>query len=484
MAEPKKISFGLGKSKQAVLREALQSKTPTIDQDAGEAIKGFASGLADPEKPKEEAKELVIPMVKVNKWAQPAANEAAETPTKQGDGQSADADVELTEDQKAVQAILEKAERHEQGERDEVDNVQEIPLLMQNRAPGTEGIDDDELKFKTDVALRPEVCTAEDYENTPIEQFGAAMLRGMGWKEGEAIGGINKGLAEPIEFVPRPHGLGLGATRNLQLKPDKRRRPRQYIKPGETREEVTTVSSKRGADGKVRHIKGVSETLVEAEDLRLTRGAYVLIQSGAHEHQVGAVTRLHNMMLDIKLSLSGVNVTIDEARCKVIGRHKHKDQLRMLKEGKGGRSQSGKRSASSASSDSKSSRSSKQAKRPWVRPEIRVRIVSQRYQKGKHYNKKVSVVDVISLDNITVTDDSGRMLEDLREKDLETIIPKKENAAVMVVRGQHAGSRGRMIEKRKSKEQVVVQLNGEPSVTVLSFDDVSEFVGQSRSEDW
>jgi G patch domain/KOW motif-containing protein len=349
MAEPKKISFGLGKSKQAVLRAALQSKTPVTNADSGEAIKGFASGFADPENPKEEAKELVIPMVKVNKWAQPAPKSDVEQ-----------SDVELTDDQKAVQAIIEKAERHEQGEREDIDDIGDIPLLMQNRAPGTIGIEDDELKFKTDVALRPEVCTAEEYENTPIEQFGAAMLRGMGWKEGEAIGGINKGLAEPIEFVPRPHGLGLGATRNLQIKPDRRRRARDYIKPGEKREEVTSVSSKRGVDGKVRHIKGVSETLVEAEDLRLKRGAYVMIQSGAHEQQVGSVTKLHNMMLDVKLSLSNVTVTVDESRCKVIGRQQHKDQLQSLKDGKVSRSsKSAKRPQDNEYEPSKSSKQSR-----------------------------------------------------------------------------------------------------------------------------
>ena len=349
MAEPKKISFGLGKSKQAVLRAALQSKTPVTDRDSGEAIKGFASGLADPENPKEEAKELVIPMVKVNKWAQPAAKSDVEQ-----------SDVELTEDQKAVQAIFAKAERHEQGERDTAEDIGDIPLLMQNRAPGTEGMEDDELKFKTDVALRPEACTAEDYEKTPIEQFGSAMLRGMGWVEGEAIGGINKGLAEPIEFVPRPRGLGLGATRNLLIKPDKRQRQRQYIKPGESREEAAMVSSKRGADGKVRHIKGVSETLVEAEDLRLKRGAYVLIQTGAHEQQVGSVTKLHNLMLDVKLSLSGVTVTVDEDRCKVIGRQQHKDQLQLLKDGKVSRSS--KSSKRSSDTEYKSSKSSKQTR--------------------------------------------------------------------------------------------------------------------------
>ena len=36
--------------------------------------------------------------------------------------------------------------------------------------------------------------TTEDYDEMPIAEFGKAMLRGMGWKEGTAIGKSNKGL--------------------------------------------------------------------------------------------------------------------------------------------------------------------------------------------------------------------------------------------------------------------------------------------------
>jgi hypothetical protein len=30
--------------------------------------------------------------------------------------------------------------------------------------------------------------TLEDYEDVPVEEFGAALLRGMGWKDGQGIG--------------------------------------------------------------------------------------------------------------------------------------------------------------------------------------------------------------------------------------------------------------------------------------------------------
>lgn len=49
--------------------------------------------------------------------------------------------------------------------------------------------------FRRDVVQRPDEASLDEYERTPIGLFGAAMLRGMGWKDGEAIGGVNKGYA-------------------------------------------------------------------------------------------------------------------------------------------------------------------------------------------------------------------------------------------------------------------------------------------------
>ena len=39
----------------------------------------------------------------------------------------------------------------------------------------------------------PPQSTMEDYESMPIDVFGEAVLRGMGWKKGAAIGKSNKG---------------------------------------------------------------------------------------------------------------------------------------------------------------------------------------------------------------------------------------------------------------------------------------------------
>jgi hypothetical protein len=47
---------------------------------------------------------------------------------------------------------------------------------------------DETLAFRDDVKNRPDETTMDDYENIPVEEFGAALLRGLGWNEGEGIG--------------------------------------------------------------------------------------------------------------------------------------------------------------------------------------------------------------------------------------------------------------------------------------------------------
>jgi G patch domain/KOW motif-containing protein len=50
-----------------------------------------------------------------------------------------------------------------------------------------------------------------DYEAVPVQAFGKALLRGLGWKEGQPIGKNVKNIVAPVITAPRPKGLGLGA---------------------------------------------------------------------------------------------------------------------------------------------------------------------------------------------------------------------------------------------------------------------------------
>lgn len=81
--------------------------------------------------------------------------------------------------------------------------------------PAYDDYQNEDERFKADVASRPDVASLDDYAAVPVEEFGAAMLRGMGWKEGEVVGKRRAGApAAPSKTrnpERRPALLGIGA---------------------------------------------------------------------------------------------------------------------------------------------------------------------------------------------------------------------------------------------------------------------------------
>jgi len=148
-------------------------------------------------------------------FAQPSGDEMA---TGDRDKEMRDADKEpapaeerkpRTDDEIALQALI----RETNGE------VQGSDLVIES-AKRDEGEDtgpryDETTSFRADVEARPEPATLDQYNAIPVEEFGAALLRGMGWKDGQSIGRGNYGsTANPVRpRIPerRPGFLGIGA---------------------------------------------------------------------------------------------------------------------------------------------------------------------------------------------------------------------------------------------------------------------------------
>ncbi|KAF5345351.1 hypothetical protein D9758_008467 [Tetrapyrgos nigripes] len=103
--------------------------------------------------------------------------------------------VELTEDELALRALL--------AGNDGEDSGPHIDVIL---TPVSEAD-----AYKQDVDELPESASLEDYSRVPISQFGAAMLRGMGWKEGTAASRKRTGMVEPYIPEARPALLGIGA---------------------------------------------------------------------------------------------------------------------------------------------------------------------------------------------------------------------------------------------------------------------------------
>ncbi|XP_059611164.1 G-patch domain and KOW motifs-containing protein [Phlebotomus argentipes] len=124
------------------------------------------------------------------------------------------------------------------------------------------------------VPLKPEdlpldgahESTMDDYDNVPIEQFGLAMLRGMGWKDEEHK---KKEKIDDV-IVCRPKGLGLGADK--------------VVKPTK-----------------------VQNTSSAQEELKIKKGGFVKILGGKFVDMYGQIEGMDEETgrIDVKLALGG-----------------------------------------------------------------------------------------------------------------------------------------------------------------------------------
>uniref|UniRef100_A0A8D0KKH4 G-patch domain and KOW motifs-containing protein n=1 Tax=Salvator merianae TaxID=96440 RepID=A0A8D0KKH4_SALMN len=429
-------------------------------------------------RPAPQPKELIIPLIKKNQWKTPQELASLEI-------QSGSNGVE----EQAVRELIEESKKsQEQWESGlKVDPAFSIPLLMQNRVPN--GYEDGD---KVDVSLRPESATEADYEMVPVEAYGLAMLKGMGWKEGEGIGHTFKQDIKPLENRLRPKGLGLGADRSAaqDLEPPGARGP---SKPGEE-------SSKRND-----------------EPLGLVTGGAVLIENGPHKELYGKIEGIDgdNARVMVKLAIGGNIVTVSQHGVRPVTQKeydklakdlsrlskahkeneaqetngtKHDVDNRVLEDKKkdrdkkrkhpGSTEREGKQSKVGSGSSSSSSRVPH-----WLRRDLRVRFVDKIYKGGKYYNTKMVIEDVLKPDTCVCRTEEGRILDGIHESMLETVVPRGDTDWVMVVLGEHSGRVGRILRRDKEKSRALVQLQrDDENLLTLEYDAICHYIGGSEED--
>nr|XP_006013551.2 PREDICTED: G patch domain and KOW motifs-containing protein-like [Latimeria chalumnae] len=252
---------------------------------------------------------------------------------------------------------------------------------MQNRVP--EGFEDGD---QINVDLRPEPSTEADYETVPVEAYGMAMLRGMGWKEGEGIGRTFKQDVKPIEHQLRPKGLGLGADRSAlqDLGEAKSKRP---PKPGEERK--------------------------EEEPKGYVAGGLVQVQSGPHKELYGKIEGVDpdNARVMVKLAIGGKIVTISQYTLRLVEKKEYEKYSKDLISGEGILLLGFRDAPSSKEHKSHISSSSSSKDSYWLRRDLRVRFIDKHYHGGKYYNSKLMIEDVLSPGTCVCRTEEGRILD-------------------------------------------------------------------------
>ena len=93
-------------------------------------------------------------------------------------------------------------------------------------------------------------------------------------------------------------------------------------------------------------------------------------------------------------------------------------------------------------------------------PGLIVRVISKKVHQGRLYNKKLRVTDVLSSFQFAAVDpeNPSQLYDDLREKDLETVMPKNDGDSIAVLKGEFKGEVGKLISRDRKKDEVVIQV--------------------------
>ncbi|XP_002156442.2 G-patch domain and KOW motifs-containing protein isoform X1 [Hydra vulgaris] len=445
--EPSSLSFKfLSKKKNNKLVERsskfkkLDSETFEDDNDKDYIVSAEGQELQSV-KPKKVISEIIIPLITKNKWRV------------EGD------DLE----KEAAEEILKEL-------REENNSSVEVgPILMQNRPPIPRN--GEEINEMYDISVRPEPSTLEDYDSIPITVFGTAMLKGMGWSVGKPIGLNNTGLVEPIEYIPRHKGLGLGAEKMNET--NKSIRKRKLGEDDIKKKDYTPIIEK---DGRVRHIKGLSEE-VKDNSIGYFPGCYVYIQNGPHKDLSGKIISVDEdtTRISVQLRISQEVIQISQYNAELIDLETYKLSSNKC---------SNKTTSKPNNNINPVSRDKETDEPCWLVPNIRVRIISQKYKNGKFYNKKVKVLDVISKNVCTCKTDDKTHLEDVHQKYLETVIPREKDSYVMIVLGKYKGRLAKLLERSSKDCNAVVQMTSNKHVIKISYDHVSEYLGELPDDEF
>ncbi|KAK1346232.1 hypothetical protein QTO34_000085 [Cnephaeus nilssonii] len=419
--------------------------------------------------PSEAPKELVIPLIQ---------NDLRRQPLTQAPGLSTD--IEVTGDGVLTQAVKELIEESkkslEERENAGVDPTLAIPMIQKRCTPNEEGAGSEP---------RAETVPKEaDYEAVPVEAYGLAMLRGMGWKPGQGIGRTFSQVVKPPVNSLRPKGLGLGANlAEVQaLAPSGPHRP---PRPGEEQEKDK-----------------------EDQPQGLVAGGAVVVLSGPYRGLYGKVEGLDpdNARVMVRLAMGSRMVTVSEYCLRPVSQQEfgknsknsldpsEQNFLRaternsLVAEGFRTSTRQGaeeKRKHLPDRQDEPPAKSEKAASRRqhWLHRDLRVRFVDKLHKRGQYYNTKMIIEDVLSPDTCVCRTDEGQVLDGIREDMLETLIPKVQGKRVMVVLGPQAGRVGHLLSWDREKSQAVVQLRRENRLLELHYDAVCEYIGPTDSDE-
>jgi len=155
---------------------------------------------------------------------------------------------------------------------------------------------------------------ADDYEEVPIEAFGAAMLRGMGWAPGVGVGRTNKLVVPEVDLNAGHNGrLGLGADASTLALKNALAKQEAAKKKEEEQAKPQTEKKDVWQERKAKAAAEMSSRVIKVRALTLRVGGLVEIKTGEHSGMYGRVVKMDKRddksddwtSIDVRMNVGG-----------------------------------------------------------------------------------------------------------------------------------------------------------------------------------
>jgi G patch domain and KOW motifs-containing protein len=398
---------------------------------------------------------------------------------------------------------------------DEVDEAHvtaSTPMVVKMDGPVNRLVKSDSelLQYQQDLQSLPAALdeSAEEYRRVPIEEFGAALLRGMGWNEHDDSSNDQQHRRANDDTLPRPHRLGLGAIpatalpdgsdKNLSSLQEERHRPRRIDQYKRDQNLQQQNESYRVEREKFR-AADLQKTMQDRSIVRLTDGSRArilklvgvpglnMVQIQCEGYQEPSVIKRKE--IDILLTHAELTeLPFREISHEERGERQrvHKNECTKITEPDDTKNKNSKSSSGHQGDDKLAKRhrkegtNSKLMDESWVIPNIRVRIVTEKLGR-RFYKEKGVVIDVTREAGVTLElsnrncNGTPTVKGQIPERYLETALPKLGGNVIVLRDGTNKYAKGRLLERDSKKG--IVQLYDDMHCITISLDDIAEWCG-------
>ncbi|XP_044465110.1 protein MOS2-like [Mangifera indica] len=253
---------------------------------------------------------------------------------------------------------------------------------------------------KFDLEELPDDEGFKQFEDMPVEDFGAALLAGLGWYEGRGLGKNPKGNVQ-IKQIEKKSFVSDDAITGLMSGKEKRKEDKRM-----------------DSNGGDRMDKPVKHRRQESEDRENRNG------NGSQKHRESE-------------KRGSVNNGTERSSREGARRGSNNDGNKKRRESENRHSNSDEERAS------------------WLRRHIRVKIISKEFKKGRWYLNKGEVVDVAGTKCDILMDDGRELIKGVDQDLLETALPRNKGG-VLVLYGKHKGVYGSLVNRDMDRNTGIV----------------------------